>query len=204
MALGLPGMEGLTTLIVVFVTIGEESLLLEALMKPYSLLICCVLPLVCLSACKKSGSTQDTSATKPTVSTSAVPIATTPVAPGVVPAPAATASAVVQGGATAETTAVLAAAAWALKQDEIKNDPNGQWAIQATASSTYEDAQGRAGYSANQATGVPDVESYGDNEASWTSKMPDGGIEWLDLKFAKPVFATEVRVRESSGSGVVV
>jgi len=111
---------------------------------------------------------------------------------------------VVQGGATAETTAVLAAAAWALKQDEIKNDPNGQWAIQATASSTYEDVQGRAGYSANQATGVPDVESYGDNEASWTSKMPDGGIEWLDLKFAKPVFATEVRVRESSGSGVVV
>ena len=33
---------------------------------------------------------------------------------------------------------------WALKLDEIKNDPNGQWASQATASSSYNDAQGTA------------------------------------------------------------
>jgi hypothetical protein len=98
----------------------------------------------------------------------------------------------------------MAAAEWALKQDEIKTDPNGQWAIQATASSTYNDAQGTAGWSANQATGAPNVDKYGDDGAAWTSKTPDGGIEWLDLKYPRPVHATEVRVRESCGSGAVI
>ncbi len=103
-----------------------------------------------------------------------------------------------------ETTAKLEGAAWALKQDEIKHDPNGQWAIQATASSTYNDAQGTAAWSANQTTGAPNVDTYGDNGAAWAPKTPDGGIEWLDLKFPKPVNATEVRVRESCGSGAVI
>jgi hypothetical protein len=98
----------------------------------------------------------------------------------------------------------MAAAEWALKQDEIKSDPNGQWAIQATASSTYNDAQGTASYSANQATGAPNVDKYGDDGAAWASKTPDGGIEWLDLKYPKPVYATEVRVRESCGSGAAI
>ena len=98
----------------------------------------------------------------------------------------------------------MAAADWAMKQDEIKNDPNGEWAIQATASSTYNDAQGTASFSANQSTGVPNVDSYGDNGNAWAPKTPDGGIEWLDLKYPKPVFATEVRVRESCGSGAVI
>lgn len=107
-------------------------------------------------------------------------------------------------GASAETTAKLAGAAWALKQNEIKNDPKGQWAIQATASSTYNDAQGTAGWSANQATGVPNVDKYADDGNAWTSKTPDGGIEWLDLKYPKPVHAEEIRVRESFGSGAVI
>ena len=98
---------------------------------------------------------------------------------------------------TADAGAKMAAADWAMKQDEIKNDPNGEWAIQATASSTYNDAQGTAGYSANQATGAPNVDKYADDGAAWTSKTPDSGIEWLDLRYPKPVYATEVRVRES-------
>ena len=92
---------------------------------------------------------------------------------------------------------------WALKQDEIKNDPRGQWAVQAKASSTYNDAQGTAAYSASQATGIPNVEVYGDSKSAWTPKTPNGGIEWLDLQFAKPVHATSVRVRESCSSGTV-
>jgi hypothetical protein len=107
-------------------------------------------------------------------------------------------------GASAETTAKLAGAAWALKQDEIKNDPKGQWAVQAKASSTYNDAQGTSGWSANQATGAPNVDKYADDGNAWTSKTPDGGIEWLDLKYPKPVHAEEVRVRESFGSGAVI
>jgi hypothetical protein len=92
---------------------------------------------------------------------------------------------------------------WALKQDEIKNDPHGQWAVQAKASSSYNDGQGMAAYSASQATGIPNVEVYGDSKAAWTPKTPNGGIEWLELQFAKPVHATSIRVRESYSSGTV-
>jgi hypothetical protein len=156
-------------------------------------LICCFLLLVFLSGCKKS-STPETSTAKPAAGTNAAP------APAV-PAPAPGSA---DAAASAETAAKMAGAEWALKQDEIKSDPNGQWAIQATASSTYNDAQGTASYSANQATGAPNVDKYGDDGAAWAPKTPDGGIEWLDLKYPKPVYATEVRVRESCGSGTVI
>lgn len=108
------------------------------------------------------------------------------------------------GASTAETTAKLAAAEWALKQDAIKNDPDGQWAIQATASSTYNDAQGAASWSANQVTGPPNVDKYGDDGHAWAPKTEDAGIEWLDLKYPRPVHATEVHIRESCGSGAVI
>ena len=93
---------------------------------------------------------------------------------------------------------------WALKQDEIKRDPNGQWATQATASSTFNDAKGPSPYSPNQATGEPNVQVYSTTPQAWSSKTPDSGIEWIELTFAKPVFATAVRVRESSGSGALI
>ena len=168
-------------------------------MKIHRKLIYCFLPLVFLSGCKKSGSTQETSTTKPAASTNAAPATTAPTASAPAAAPGSA-----DASASAETTAKMAAAEWALKQDEIKRDPNGQWAIQATASSTYNDAQGTAGWSANQATGAPNVDKYSDNGAAWAPKTPDSGIEWLDLKYPKPVHATEVRVRESCGSGAVI
>lgn len=39
---------------------------------------------------------------------------------------------------------------------------------------------------------------------AWSAKTADSGIEWLELTFAKPVRATAVRVRESSGPGAVI
>ena len=168
-------------------------------MKIHSKLICCFLPLVFLSGCKKSNRTQEASTSKPSASTNAAPAATAPTASAPASAPGSG-----DAGASAETTAKMAAAEWALKQDEIKRDPNGQWAIQATASSTYNDAQGTAGWSANQATGAPNVDKYGDDGAAWAPKTPDSGIEWLDLRYPRPVHATEVRVRESCGSGAVI
>jgi len=165
-------------------------------MKIHAKLICCFLSLVVLGGCsKKSSSTQEESTGKAPASTNAAPAVTAPA--GSVPSGA-------SAGAAAETAAKMAAADWAMKQEEIKSDPNGQWAIQATASSTYNDAQGTDGWSANQATGAPNVDKYGDDGKAWTSKTPDSGIEWLDLKYPKPVHATEVRVRESCGSGAVV
>ena len=128
------------------------------------------------------------------------------------PVPAASASTAASPGNSTATSgtdvtdaaAKAAAVEWALKEEAIKNDPDGQWAIQAKASSSYQDAQGAAAWSANQATGAPNVDKYGDDGKAWTSKTQDGGIEWLDLSFPKAVFATEVRIRESCGSGAVI
>jgi hypothetical protein len=137
----------------------------------------------------------------------AAPATATPpaAAPAAAPATSAPASAApAPDGTVADTTAKLAAVAWAIRQDEIKNDPDGQWATDATASSSYNDATGDAGWSAKQATGAPNVDHYSDDGHAWAPKTPDGGIEWLDLKYARPVHASEVRVRESAGSGAVV
>lgn len=163
-------------------------------MKIHPALICGLVSVALMSGCKKSGSTPDDSASKPAASPSASPA---PASPSANAAPSST-------DAATEASAKMNAAEWALKQEEIKNDPNGEWAIQATASSTYNDAKETAGYSANQATGAPNVDAYSDNGAAWTSKTADGGIEWLDLKYPKPVYGTEVRVRESCGSGAVI
>lgn len=127
----------------------------------------------------------------------AAPAAPAASAPAANPAPAPASNG-------ADTTARLAAVDWALKQDEIKNDPNGQWAISATSSSSYNDAQGSAAWSANQVTGAPNVAAYADDGKAWAPKTQDSGIEWLDLKYPRPVYATEVRVRESFNSGTVI
>jgi hypothetical protein len=163
----------------------------------FALVLTLLAALLGATACKKDKTEEQTSA-KPASTTTATPAAA--------PAPASTPAAAPAdaNAAAAETTAKMAAAEWAMKQDEIKHDPNGQWAIQATASSTYGDAQGTASWSANQATGAPNVDKYGDNGSAWTTKTPDSGIEWLDLKYPKPVHANEVRVRESCGSGAVI
>jgi hypothetical protein len=135
----------------------------------------------------------------PQTQSAAAPQTAPAAAPAPAPAPVTNAD-----GSSADTTAKLAAADWAIKQDEIKNDRNGEWAILASASSSYNDAQGQAAWSPNQATGLPNIDKYGDDGKAWTSKTPDAGIEWLDLKYPKAVHATEVRVRESCGSGAVI
>ena len=162
-------------------------------MKFQLLVLCCLALVLSNVACKKEASTEQPA--KPAAAASSSPTAA---APAPTPVPAA------GEASSADTTAKLAAADWAIKQDEIKNDPNGEWAISATASSSYNDAKGTENWSANQATGAPNVEKYADDGHAWTSKTPDSGIEWLDLKYPKPVHATEVRVRESFGSGAVI
>lgn len=53
--------------------------------------------------------------------------------------------------AVIEQNQKLAAIDWAMKQDEIKHDPNGQWATTATASSSYNNAKETQPWSAAQA-----------------------------------------------------
>ena len=165
---------------------------------PFSLLILSAVALA--AACRKASETPAPAASPAPASSAAAPaVPSSPAAS--TGSPAAPAAA---GSSTAETTAKMAGAEWALKQDAIKNDPDGQWAIQASASTTYNDAQGTASWSANQAAGPPNVDKYGDDGHAWAPKTEDAGIEWLDLKYPRPVHATEVRVRESCGSGAVI
>ena len=148
-------------------------------MKRHYTFVCCVLSLMLVGVgCKKSETKQEAPAP-------AQPAATQPAsqaAPAAsVPAPAANApetpaSSANSAATAAETSAKMSAADWALKQDEIKNDPKGQWAIEAAASSTYGDAKGTAAYSADQAVGAPNVDRYGDNTTSWVPIRPN--VRW--------------------------
>lgn len=140
-----------------------------------------------------------TAAAAPATVAADVSAASSAVAPAAPAAPAAPPTA-----AEREAERKKAQIEWALKQDEIKSDPNGQWATDAKASSTFNDANGNTSYSASQATGEPNVQAYSTTPQAWSSKTPDSGIEWLELTFAKPVRANAVRVRESSGSGALI
>jgi hypothetical protein len=95
---------------------------------------------------------------------------------------------------------------FALMEDEIKNDPKGQWATSAKASSTYatnlDDLS--ATYHFMRATGAPDTDGYGDRSTAWATKDTDSGIEWIDLQFAKPVNATEVKIRQNFNPGAII
>lgn len=175
-------------------------------MKMHYQMLCCVLSLMLAGvACKKSETKQEAApAPAQPAATEAAPAASTPAPAASAPATATAPSSDETSASATETSAKMSAVEWAVKQDEIKNDPKGQWAIEATASSTYGDAQGTAGYSANQVVGPPNVDRYGDNGASWVPKTEDAGIEWIDVKFPKPVHATEVRIRESFGPGAII
>lgn len=97
------------------------------------------------------------------------------------------------------------ALAFALQEDSIKSDPKGQWAIKAEASSSFasdlNDPQ--AGYHPMQATGAPNVAAYSDDQKSWAAKEADSGIEWLQLEYAKPVTASEIRIRQTHSPGAI-
>lgn len=83
----------------------------------------------------------------------------------------------------------------------ILADTNGQWAVSATASTTYNDATGDASWSAQQATGAPNVTKYADSAYAWAPKEKNKGIVTLELTYADPVYATNVRIFENLGSG---
>lgn len=91
----------------------------------------------------------------------------------------------------------------ALEEQKILDDPNGQWAIDADASSSYGTTRD-GGWGILQMTGKPNVENYGDNTYAWASKEANKGIEWVELTFAKPIHATELRVRQSYNPGAII
>lgn len=80
-------------------------------------------------------------------------------------------------------------------EDQYINDPQAQWASTAKASSTFGDPSPNQHNVASNATGKLDG-----NE--WTNNNTDIGFDWLELGFAKPVAATEVRAVITSGDEV--
>ena len=159
---------------------------------PCKTLTLIVLPMLLMAVgCKKTGVTAQAVASPAPNAAAAAPMA--------LPNSAPTSTA----GLTVETTSGLKGADWAMKQDAIAKEPNGQWAVTASSSSSYNDASGHDDYSPFQATGAPNVETEGDNGNAWTAKNPDAGLEWLDLTYSKPVFVTAVRIRESAGAGAI-
>lgn len=122
---------------------------------------------------------------------------------------AATAAVAEEGDGTLPTTAAQAskpaAQAPAIDEKQIIADPKGQWAATAVASSTYAQTTGeKAGYTAWQATGKPNVPRYADDPSAWTTKSGDAKEpEWLELGFAKPIHATSIRIRQTAAPGAI-
>jgi hypothetical protein len=130
-----------------------------------------------------------------------------PVAPAASQPAATNAAAPAAASAPAEDPEALAKRQkieYALNEEKIATDPHGQWASEATASTTYQDAKANENYAANQATGAPNVIGYGDNPQAWAPKEADAGIEWLQVGFVKPVNATGIRIRQNVGGGAII
>jgi hypothetical protein len=82
---------------------------------------------------------------------------------------------------------------------KIIADPAGQWAASATAGTKY----GKTQYSPAQATGAPNISVAGNSPDAWCPENKDRGTDWLEVVFAKPGRATEVRVRQNDAAGAI-
>jgi len=74
----------------------------------------------------------------------------------------------------------------------------GQWASDATATSQY----GDTGWSAQQATGLPNVTECADNGNAWASKSKTG-VDTLTVTFSSPTVPTELDIYESFTPGSI-
>ncbi|WP_332851775.1 hypothetical protein [Duganella sp. S19_KUP01_CR8] len=83
-------------------------------------------------------------------------------------------------------------------EDKYLNDPKGQWAATAKASSTFGDDDGKTPSDVNVAKNTAGPS----DDRSWTNNNQDKGFDWLEVSYAKPVNATEVRVIIPGGNGV--
>jgi len=79
-------------------------------------------------------------------------------------------------------------------------DADGQWATSAMAGSQY----GKTQYSPAQAVGAPNIPTVGNSPYAWCPESKNSGTDWLEVVFAKPVYATEVRVRQNDAAGAIV
>ena len=91
-------------------------------------------------------------------------------------------------------------AAAELDEKKIRADAAGQWAATASAGSSYS----KPNYGPAKATGAPDVGVAGDSIDAWCPGQQNSGTDWLEVAFAKPTSAVEVRVRQNHNPGAIV
>ena len=152
----------------------------------------------------------------PKTNAPSAPVIAAPAAPAPKPIPAATPAAsaapvVAPAPASPSVAAKLPVAAAGLpslgeivpsnqlSDAKVSGDTAGQWAAGATAGSQY----GRTQYSAAQATGAPNISLAGNSPDAWCPASKAQGTDWLEVTFAKPVKATEVRVRQNDTVGAI-
>lgn len=141
-------------------------------------LLIALLASVAVAGCKK----KEEPVQQPVVVADAQAAAPAP-APAAEPAPAA-------APVDEETAKKKALLDYATMEDNFLNDAKGQWAVEAKASSTFGDDGGKKPSDVNipkNATGAPDG-------SEWSNNRQDIGFDWLELAYAKPVNATEVRL----------
>lgn len=103
---------------------------------------------------------------------------------------------VVRPVSNAEAEATAAALATTLATPPAEAQLLRQWAKSASASSSYAD------YDPQTATGPPDVAGCEDSTNAWASADPNG-LETLELRYASPVFATEVVIYQNHRPGYI-
>ncbi|HWV16309.1 MAG TPA: hypothetical protein VN030_12830 [Cellvibrio sp.] len=87
---------------------------------------------------------------------------------------------------------------YAVMEDTYINDTKAQWAIEAKASSTFGEEDGKAPADSRS---VKNVSGKVDGN-TWTNNSQDIGFDWVELSYEKPVFATEVRLVTPYGNAV--
>ncbi len=162
-----------------------------------TLLAVAVTAALTLGACKKA---EDASTTDAAVATqpasdgaeqAQAPAASTNAAEAALPDDTAAAADEDNDEAAAERKARQSKLDYASMEDGYLSDANGQWAISATASTSFGNANDKPADSHDpstpwQATGAP-------NADEWQNDNQDVGFDWIQLKYAHAVRPTEVR-----------
>lgn len=118
-------------------------------------------------------------------------VETAPVAvePAAAPAPVAAAPSATPPELTSEQRDMARKQAkleYTVMEDKYMSDPRAQWAASATSSSSYQKGESEA-RRATSAIGPID-------DKQWRNDQTDIGFDWIELGYAKPVNATEVRM----------
>jgi hypothetical protein len=122
----------------------------------------------------------------------AAPAAEAPPAAAPAPAPSPAAAPAPQPSAQdAEKAEKQAKLDYAMMEDSFLNDPKGQWAASAKASSTFGEKPEAPPETPDKSdawklTGKPDG-------GIWNNNNQDIGFDWIELSYGKPVHATEIR-----------